>query len=296
MEFVGKRGFKKGVYFFLSLIFNFLVISPVYLNFNQRFLISGLTTAFLGWLLLSINPFSYKKGLMLLFFPCNLLLIWVVIYQTFFDCTFLLLPIALISALGTFFCINLFFEKRNYFIVFKSSLYVIFIIISWYYLPNYYNIMVQREVGSYLVNRNLNEDLVFFDDNNKRFDIGKLKGKISVIDVWTSSCSVCIKKFPQFEDVKKKYSNDKNIQFISLNIPIKRDKREIVKKITQKYTFAKLYADTLVQEKLKIKKFPQYLVVDEKLKIKYIGDMLVEENEKYNNFFDIINTIKNENN
>lgn len=57
-----------------------------------------------------------------------------------------------------------------------------------------------------------------------------LKGKIVVLDLWTTSCVVCFKKFPEFE---KFYNNNKDrddIEIYALNLPLKGQKlSEIVR-------------------------------------------------------------------
>ncbi len=49
-------------------------------------------------------------------------------------------------------------------------------------------------------------------------DLKILKGKIIYIDLWATWCGPCLAEMPYFEELKKKYKDNKDIVFVSLSI------------------------------------------------------------------------------
>lgn len=45
--------------------------------------------------------------------------------------------------------------------------------------------------------------------------IARHKGKVVVVDIWTTTCPACLKKFPDFVELQKRYKN--NVACISVN-------------------------------------------------------------------------------
>ena len=134
---------------------------------------------------------------------------------------------------------------------------------------------------------------LIIDNNNLNVNFDSKT--IKIIDVWSSSCGICIKKFPDFEQLKEKYKEDNEVTFYALNLPLKRDSIIDVKKYTSKYSFKSLYAKDLdAWNQLQIKGVPQFLILNKSNKIVYQGSLNSKWYDFYNNFDVLIKTLKNE--
>ncbi|WP_445712116.1 TlpA family protein disulfide reductase [Flavobacterium sp.] len=79
---------------------------------------------------------------------------------------------------------------------------------------------------------------------NSKKELLKLdKNKIYVLDFWTTSCGVCIEKFPLFNNLTNHFSNKKEIEFFAVNVAIERDEfyRTIDFIENKKFNFENLY-------------------------------------------------------
>ena len=58
----------------------------------------------------------------------------------------------------------------------------------------------------------------FYTLENEPVSISSYKGKLVIIDVWATWCSSCIKKMPEYMELKDKYKNNKDIIFLAVSI------------------------------------------------------------------------------
>ncbi|WP_340199710.1 TlpA family protein disulfide reductase [Ascidiimonas sp. W6] len=115
------------------------------------------------------------------------------------------------------------------------------------------------------------------------------KDKVLILDLWSTSCGSCIEKFPDYEKLNKKYANNKDVKFYTLNLPIPRDSVLTASKIVAKYEFETLFAaDKSAWKTLGIKKVPQYLIVNKDAKIVYRGRLHDKWYHFYNNIDHLI--------
>ena len=244
----------------------------------------------LGVFLLKHSPFQKKStGILVYALPFLLLMIPTEIYSQLYK-NYSGIPMFLGGVLGILFAIKL-SNSSNKKIIYSLLIATFFIGIITYFLPNYYVYIKHKK--NEIENTQL-PNIVLYDETNKMVDLQSFKNKITVLDVWSSSCGVCIRDFPEFEKLKNEYKKDTAITFYSLNLPNKRDNRGFVSKFTSEYSFSKLYADNKVQEKLKIKSVPKCVIIDKNLKIRYIGFFNTGSTNLYYNFNSIIKTIKND--
>lgn len=61
----------------------------------------------------------------------------------------------------------------------------------------------------------IKKEIIIKDADSKRIKLDP--NKMYVIDCWNKTCGICIQKFPKFERLKNKFSDNKNIEFIGLN-------------------------------------------------------------------------------
>ena len=119
----------------------------------------------------------------------------------------------------------------------------------------------------------------FYDANDT---IVKLSDdKVIVLDLWTTNCGLCFEKFPYFEEVYLKYESNSNVEFYSVNIPIKRDKLEKTKELVNRlgYRFPTIYSsegNKIVSEKLNYYGYPQLLII-KRGKVYYKGQLVTND-------------------
>ena len=56
------------------------------------------------------------------------------------------------------------------------------------------------------------------DTNGKVYTFADFKGKVIVVDIWATWCCNCIKKMPQFMQLKDEFKENENIIFITVSI------------------------------------------------------------------------------
>ncbi|RAJ05191.1 AhpC/TSA family protein [Chitinophaga skermanii] len=74
----------------------------------------------------------------------------------------------------------------------------------------------------------------YTDLNNQAFNNENLKDNIVWIKTWFISCKPCIEEMPYLDELKSKYANQPNIQFLALAF----DKREALEKFQEKRHFS----------------------------------------------------------
>jgi len=277
--------FKKSLFILYCCVFYAAVLLSGYLgNIWQFFIIANLCF-FCGIYLLNNNPFTNKIiGYVLLgIYPFLLLIAFI---SSFFSLGFAGYPLVAIIAIEIPIIIRI-YKKPKKTILKYSSVFIILLCVITATLPDYYNYRYQE------TNINSDKKLPLLELYNSRNEpVVFNKNKIIVLDIWTSSCGICIKQFPKFEALKNELKNDTLIQFYSLNLPLKRDVRKKISKYTQPYSFDKLYAGNEVQNQLKINFVPKYIIIDKNSNIRYIGSLNTGTFEFYKNFYTIINELK----
>lgn len=244
----------------------------------------------LGVFLLKYSPYKKRTTSILIYALPFFLLIGPAFLYTFSYKNFLNIPWFLGGLFGVVFAVK-FSKYKTKTILFSLFVANVTLAIATYFLPNYYNYLGNKQ--NIVESKDLPR-FIIYDESNKIVDKETFKGKITVIDVWASSCGVCIKKFPEFDKLKNEFKIDTTISFYSLNLPLKKDKREEVSKITKSFSFTKLYGSEQTKEKLKIELVPTYIILDKNSKIRYVGSFNTGSNEIYNNFYSIIKDLKNE--
>lgn len=122
------------------------------------------------------------------------------------------------------------------------------------------------------------------NDINFTFD----KNKIIILDLWSSSCGVCIKEFPEFEKLSNRYKDNPNASFYTLNLPLKRDSTINLKSYVKDYKFNSLFTEDLDSwKKLENNTVPKLLILDKSLNIVYKGTL----NDKWYLFYNNIDNL-----
>lgn len=69
-----------------------------------------------------------------------------------------------------------------------------------------------------LTNGDQAKDLTFTNQAGKSVKLSSLKGKVIYIDIWATWCGPCLEEMPHLEALRKKFTQNKDIEFISLSI------------------------------------------------------------------------------
>lgn len=189
------------------------------------------------------------------------------------------IPILLVPFLSVLLA---FFIKTKYVLI-TSILLVFFGFIFMENLVNYviYNSDFEEKYfptdKAYL--KDINGDQFNFDSD-----------KVYVVDLWNSSCAVCIEKFPEFEKLSTAYKSD-HLELISLNIPLKRDGQYDIKAYVEDYNFKSVFSENYDLGRLiDVTRYPTFLIIDDSGLIVYAGSINSEWYHIYNNFDYLIKT------
>ncbi|WP_290700939.1 TlpA disulfide reductase family protein [Lacinutrix sp.] len=180
------------------------------------------------------------------------------------------------------------FKKGNnsYYLFFYT---IIFVFLTVFGMPNWINYISDVENP---INKPFPE-LSIKDINNNSFFFKK--DKVIIIDLWSSSCGICIKKFPEYEKLMLKYKEDDRVRFYTLNLPLARDSLIDIKSYVRDYEFNSLFVvDDDSRKKLDNKSVPKLLIVDKLNKIVYKGSLNDKWYEFYNDIDDLIEKHVNE--
>ena len=129
-----------------------------------------------------------------------------------------------------------------------------------------------------VVTTHLNEKLAEFElqdlDGNLILS-ADYKGKVLVLDFWTTWCGVCLKAFPDFQEVYEKFKDHPDVAFLALNMG-RKDPIEQVRAFigTNSYSFPMAYDEgSRISDRLEINHLPTLLVIDKsgRIRIRHIG-------------------------
>lgn len=177
----------------------------------------------------------------------------------------------------------------------QASLFKTSVILFFFLLAEYF--FIYPNAFSYLT----------MDNNPKKFYLGNsrlvnlegeeipmenLKGKTILFDIWHSACLPCIKQFPEIQKLHDEYKDDPNIRIVSLNFPLKNENRTRASKLTEPYTFEKMYfSDIADYEKFSTQAVPLILIMDKNMECRFAGGLNTEWNIFLGNAKRIINKL-----
>lgn len=238
----------KGNHIWISLILIFILVNTFYFFYRKA------------------NSFIY--GFCLLVLPFIMFLLVISYYAGYLRTISYIIFIPISSVLG--------YSIRN-----KNFIYSIItgILLSFFvafiFIPNQRN---------YFVNLDSKRDTIFpqislVDEKNMAIEMPN--DKIIVLDFWNTSCGVCFKKFPEFEKLYLNFKDNPDVQFYSVNVPLKRDSFEdtieLVNRLGYKYQtiYATLPED--IERKLKIESYPKFIIVKNN-RIRFSGYLDISNN------------------
>lgn len=94
------------------------------------------------------------------------------------------------------------------------------------------------------------QELSLTDIEQRRIDPTAIKAKLIYVDLWSTSCGLCIEKMTEIEEVKKSFGTE--VSFINLDVG--KDYPEAIEKFYQKYGFT---TTPLIDQGDLLKKLPE---------------------------------------
>ena len=174
-------------------------------------------------------------------------------------------------------CIKaLYRKKKKTRVVSVVSVYVIFLFMGY--------------VGSlnrivYLADKNTTYDLSSIENisfilpDNLKITEQDFQNKNVILYFWSTTCSVCYKKFPQLEKIHKEFKNRDDFMLYAvccINPKIDEEK-EKAKAMKVKYDFPIVFAESSIyRDMLNIHSFPQVILIDKSGKIIHHGDLIYD--------------------
>lgn len=131
-------------------------------------------------------------------------------------------------------------------------------------------------------------DFSFTDKSGKVISLSDLKGKIVVLEFWATWCSPCKRSLPGMQSLVNKYKNDKDVEFLFVNVFQKeKNFKEVVDKylIENHYSFNVIFDDMNNPEVSTARAYgvhgiPHKVVIDKEGYIRFEGTGDLAEPEK----------------
>jgi|GEM_PF-6735550 len=237
----------------ILILFIFYLLTGMYISSNHSWLILIMQILIIP--LYFIYHFYHKNFIVLnsIIFFSIVLIIGMVIEKDFSR-----------GSVYPIFLISIYYLLKLSIRTIPKTLLISFIILfnSFLVFPNYFEL-----VHDYKKNEYIGADITklnLINENNESIILPK--NGILVIDFWNTTCGICYKNFPRFEEIKKNYENRNDIKFIAINVPVKRneDLQSRVNRINSLgYTFDKLYSinQNDVETLLNFNTYPNTIIV-----------------------------------
>jgi len=116
----------------------------------------------------------------------------------------------------------------------------------------------------------------FTDEKGLHISSAGFTGKVVVLDLWTTSCSICFKKFPEFERFYEANKNRHDLMIYVVGIPYRGEEDSTLFAMINRfsYTFPKLVAKNqylFYHEYYNINGVPAIIILDKKGNLVYNG-------------------------
>lgn len=178
------------------------------------------------------------------------------------------------------------------------GMYLILMIMSWRILmPSYLTYTLNKDFIA-IEDDNLNfPNIEVFNSRKEKIDLSSFDSKVLVLDIWTSTCGSCFKRFPDFQTLSKQYSDRDDIAFYGLNRINYNDNLDSIISTADNlpYDFPHLFTShstvNEIKDKLKVSSFPIIVVRDKKGKLTYIGGPTVYMEGTYRNAKSVIDNL-----
>lgn len=162
---------------------------------------------------------------------------------------------------------------------------------------SYYATNIWHSPHSPLLNKSIPDEVVFEDENGNPFNMNDLKGKIVVMNFWSTSCGLCFKGFPSLETFYNEMKHDPDLLVMAVNLPLEGENRSQLQHTNgfDQYRFPKLYARyPEAWNQLGIRAVPLTIILDKEGKIRHVGGLNILWHNFFNNNYTLIKQLKQE--
>ncbi len=104
------------------------------------------------------------------------------------------------------------------------------------------------------------------DLNGSKFSSDKSKGKLLIVKCWFVRCVVCVKEFPELNEIYDKYEGNSNIEFLSFAFEKEDELKTFLKKKKFRYPVIPEHRKFITKE-IKARQYPLHVVVGKDGKI-----------------------------
>ncbi|MBW8687674.1 TlpA family protein disulfide reductase [Chitinophaga rhizophila] len=128
-------------------------------------------------------------------------------------------------------------------------------------------------------------DMAFSDGNGNSFTLSSLRGKVVFLNFWATWCPPCRAEMPSINTLYKKYKDDKNVVFLTVDTDgnYKKAKHFITK---HKYDLPVYVADSRIPGELLGKSIPTTVIISKSGKVVYRQEGAADYgNDKFTDYF-----------
>ena len=228
------------------------------------------------------------------------------LFACILGCIIIQLPLRIISFSGTLgtlpdFLFHLFGIFMGYFYHIYSKYVKLGIIVTsilcctFLYFKGYSLWLYKLNFGTFSGIQHVNVEIPVFqftDKDGNSITNQDFIGKYVILDFWNSSCGVCFREFPKFEEQYMKYNSNKDVAIFAVNVKLPRDREGVSFEIFSEkgYSFPTLQYGELEDAKniFGVSVYPTVVVLNPAGIIVFCGDMekafsFVERTLKRNN-------------
>ena len=140
-------------------------------------------------------------------------------------------------------------------------------------------------------------DIKFTDINDSTVRLKDLRGKVVVLDYWSTSCGSCYKKFPEFEKLYESFKNNEHIRIYAVNLALKNETDEQIKEKTKAlgYSFPNLFTTfenrNDIKNTFQFNTVPTLIIIDKNGRVYYRGNLIMSRLVVVNNAYEMINKL-----
>ena len=247
----------------------------VFLFNGQKFIFPVfMISAFFFSMFLAKNEFLYS------FIPITIT--WLI--QPFLPKTIYSIAIIYIIFTPLTFWLGYYLKKKSW--IYKALYPIFIVLVGFYGFSNLWS--VTKNINARIAYNS--PKIILYSENNTPIRLDTVQGKTFILDFWTTSCSVCFKKFPAYEKIFLAYKNDPSVELYVVNIPTRKDTLGKAKKMIDQYNykFPKLYAKSdSIPASLGFNRYP-HLVFLKNGKIRFNGVLIVDKNVLFHKLKDEI--------
>ena len=242
-----------------------LILSGAFIGVIYKLYITQFILFFAGLYLIPKSPYTKKTTFVIIFLPILLIYGSGYVYDLIYDEGYLGKPFFW----GYIVILLLLYVNQKFDISKKKTIYL-FLICSTLLTAYAFYTHIQNDKDKIDVAKT--SHIRFKDNIGKEYSLDDFKGKLTLLEFWTTSCSQCPESISKFQEMADKYKFNESIDFRVVNINLNKQQNvSIFNKIESKIKLKKLYANKTIFEQLNFIAAPSILVVNKYGEIVYFG-------------------------